>query len=217
MTAITFPLKRFPGNFGKRHISFGGWFFVQPLVLMATAPSVAIVCIDLCRGSMPSMLLGVLPFVWACVTMASYMLDRFRAEKNILKAPLGDLKELLREEKGFIKNALIMGIILTLISSSVAGYRFLRFGDDSVFLLCVVSLISLQMLLESVVQGMFSLTRIARFLGLTIAYEAVTLWAVYNHPIMAFFLFIFSVNRLIVLSGNHGEYDLREFLKKAAA
>jgi hypothetical protein len=63
-------------------------------------------------------------------------------------------------------------------------------------------------------KGLFNLQSILGYLSITVVYELIALWVVLNSLPLSFFVFVFSINRLLVLLRDFEVYDLRSFLHK---
>jgi hypothetical protein len=63
-------------------------------------------------------------------------------------------------------------------------------------------------------KGLFNLQSILGYLSITVVYELIALWVVLNSLPLSFFVFVFSINRLLVLLRDFEVYDLRSFLQK---
>jgi hypothetical protein len=61
---------------------------------------------------------------------------------------------------------------------------------------------------------LFNLQSILGYLSITVVYELIALWVVLNSLPLSFFVFVFSINRLLVLLRDFEVYDLRSFLQK---
>jgi hypothetical protein len=61
---------------------------------------------------------------------------------------------------------------------------------------------------------LFNLQSILGYLSITVVYELIALWVVLNSLPLSFFVFVFSINRLLVLLRDFEVYDLRSFLHK---
>lgn len=63
-------------------------------------------------------------------------------------------------------------------------------------------------------KGLYNLQSILGYLSITVVYELIALWVVLNSLPLSFFVFVFNINRLLVLLRDFEVYDLRSFLHK---
>ncbi|EMR72981.1 hypothetical protein MCGE09_00582 [Thaumarchaeota archaeon SCGC AB-539-E09] len=63
MTAITLPLKKFPGQMGGQNVSLGGLWIAQPLMLIIATP---IACYSVLESPQNPLIviMVLLPFIW---------------------------------------------------------------------------------------------------------------------------------------------------------
>ena len=63
-------------------------------------------------------------------------------------------------------------------------------------------------------KGLYNLQSILGYLLITVVYELIALWVMPNSLPLLFFVFVFSINRLLVLLRDFEVYDLKSFLHK---
>ena len=173
MTAITLPLKKFPGQMMDREIYFGGLKTAQPLVLTISIPF-ALYTVTVSNSSSPAwlMIFSLMPLIWALISHVYYVVKTQRSGKTLLDASLVELRQLFNMERAYFNRVTILGVFMSLASLGVVMNRFYSVGEITVLSTSVVSAIAFQMYIWSVIKGLFSTTNILKCGGLTLLLEA---------------------------------------------
>lgn len=215
MTAITLPLKRFPGQTMDREIYFGGLKTAQPLVLTISIPF-ALYTLTISNSSSPAwlMIFSLMPLIWALISHVYYVVKAQRSGNTLLDASLVELKQLINMERAYFNRVTILGVFITIASLGVALNRFYSVGEISVLSTSVVSALAFQMYIGSVVKGLFSTMDILKYGGLTLLLEASALPLLHIDYKLVLLILALSMIQLAMSKRALRNLGLNNFLQK---
>jgi len=218
MTAITLPLKKFPGQTMDREIYFGGLKTAQPLVLIISIPF-ALYALIFSYASSPDwlMIFSLMPLIWAWISHIYYIVKAHRSGKTLLNATLVELEQLFNIERAYYIKVTILGILIIIASVSVALSWFYLVGEVTVFLPSIVSVLAFLMYIGSILTGLFRTSKIWKYGGLTLLLEASTLLLPKIGYKLVLFVFALSMMWLVMFYTSLRNLELNNFLQKTVS
>ena len=218
MTAITLPLKKFPGQTIEREIYFGGLKTAQPLVL-ATLTLFAFYALRLSMSRTPVlvMIFSLMPLIWAMVSYVYYVVRTRISGRTLLDASLVELNQLFHKEKVYFNRVSILGAIMTFASLGVAMNQFYGARDVTSLSVTVVSVLAFQIYIGSIIKGLFSKKDILRYCALTVLLEASALLLVHIDYKLVLLVLVLSMTCILLSRRALRNLGLNVFLQKTVS
>lgn len=150
MTSITLPLKKIPGQRPRLPTFFGGRMFVAPLLLLISMCSTTFLFISINKDSFLSYnLLGLLPYLWGCVSITSCIRKSGESVEEILEADLNEALKIFSINMNYYRRILISNILFSFILIIVYSYLFISYNMLHPFIIFLNSIVSVEIALIS--------------------------------------------------------------------
>ena len=218
MTAITLPLKKFPGQTIDREIYFGGLKTAQPLVLTISIPFTLYTMI-ISNSSSPAwlMIFSVMPSIWALASYVYYVINTQRSGKTFLDSSLVDLKKLFDMERAYFNKVTILGVLISIASLGVTVNWFFSVGEITILSTSVISALTFQIYIGSIIKGLFNTKDILKFGGLTLLLEVSALLLLHIDYRLVLLILILSMIQLVISKRALRNLGLNNFLHKTVS
>jgi hypothetical protein len=215
MTSITLPLKKIPGQRPRFPTFFGGRKITAPAVLLSTTPFTLYLYIRLGQGNPLSYnLIGLLPYIWGLVSIASYMMKSSRTMEMMIEVDLDEAEEIFMESREYFRKLLTSNIVFSIILTAVFSYYLITKGGTLLFITGLISVASIGIALSSILR-MYDWKSTLDYFILAFAFESVFLIFAFNGPVWLALIFpASSVSMMDMILRGIKEYDLRSFFER---
>lgn len=167
MTAITFPLKKFPGQLKHESMGFTGRVIAQPIILSVSL-AFHIFLVYLMETRFVEALFYSLPLLFSIALHVAYLLKVMKSDFDYFDMNLAKLRTCFNEDKDYFNMVCDFGAT---VSMSVIAFAYI--GETIAPLLVSVnsSLLSL-MYCASVYMGLYTKKRITAYTAVVVIVEA---------------------------------------------
>ena len=215
MTSITLPLKEFPGQTQQVPTLLGGRTLFTPMILLLTIPFTLYLYYHLSYDSLLSYnLLGLLPYLWGGISIASCIKKSNYAVEELFEADLNEAKKIFNKTKNHFRGVLISNIAFSIIFIIVFSYSFIVYRKLSLFIIGLSSIMSIAIALASIF-SQSNVKRIFIYICLVCASEALFLVITFRGLWMFdLIFFVGSLLSLFLCLHQIDRYDLRSFFER---
>jgi hypothetical protein len=213
MTAITLPLKKFPGQ--KTHsIYFFGWPIVQLLTLLVTIPFTIYIYLLKHNILLPyQKYIALLPIFSGSLILLTYFYSYIISEEGLQKYTLGELEEKFQKIKGYFNKMILFNFSVLAISIGFTGYYYIKYSDLSIIFICMSSIVFSHLIIESMTANIYKLNKLFSYIIIVLLYEIISVLSVHLSITLSYVIIAFSICRLLVINIDLQFSELRDFLK----
>jgi len=211
MTAITLPLKKFPGQ--KTHsIYFFGWPIVQILTLLVTIPFTIYIYL-LKHNILPyQTYIALLPIFSGSLILLTYFYSYIISEEGLQKYTLDELEEKFQKIKGYFNKMMLFNFSVLAISIGFTGYYYIKYNDLSIIFICMSSIVFSHLIIESMTANIYKLNKLFSYILIVLLYEIISVLSVHLSITLSYLIIVFSICRLLIINRDLQFSELRDFL-----
>jgi hypothetical protein len=171
MTAITFPLKKFPGQVEHHHICFTGRLTAFPKIL------IALIFFQLTIGvinkiSFNELFISTVPLLFIIIAFTNYYIIFRSRENEYSSLPLKKLSEIYSRDKKYFKITLIISFV---IAFSVTLYCMFFISVGSILTSLLNSVLLISFFSGLLTRGIYSVSQVHRVLFEMLSIESMFL------------------------------------------
>ncbi len=161
MTAITFPLKKFPGQFSHRSMVFTGRASAHIIILTMSALLHGLLIQMLQVQRLLDALLYSLPMVGLVFFQMIYLVKVKLDDVDYFDMSLNELKGRYKEDGKYFDNVGVLGLFISVVSLFSASTRYVQDGSFSPLLTASNACVLLLIYQVSLHKGLYTNKRIA--------------------------------------------------------
>jgi hypothetical protein len=192
MTAITFPLKKFPGQFSHRSMVFTGRASAHVIILVVSALLHGFIIQALQVRRLLDALLCSLPLICSWFFHITYLLKVRLEDADYFSMSLNMLKERYEEDSRYFDKVCALGLFLSASSLTFALMKHLRGSLLTPLLTASNACLLLIMYHVSLYKGLYTNKRIAAYVLLVAFIETAFIAASLSGMYMASFTILFT-------------------------
>ena len=211
MTAITFPLKRFPGQKELPPINLGGYIF-HPIITLIVVTIALILSVTQNNVLHISLLPYYAPLIFS---YATFIVRNIIFKKNLVEITLKDLKITIEEESKYYKNMAIFGLILSIIIGLYSFFNYYNTNELMPVTIMVFSVLSMQLYIHTINNGIFTRKKLFDNITSTIIYSCIIYILYTYYPNILFIPYLISLNNLIININLLERKTVRNYLEYA--
>ena len=190
MTAITFPLKKFPGQFKHESMVFTGRIIAQPIILSVSL-AFHIILVYLIRIRFVEALLYSLPLLFSIALHVVYLFKVKKSNTDYFDISLAQLRTRFKEDEAYFNVVCDLQVIISLL---VIAHAYIGEATTPLLVSMNSSLLSL-LYCASVYIGLYTKKRIASYIAVGVVVEAVIMLGV----VAGVHFVLYSLTALVVI------------------
>jgi hypothetical protein len=209
MTAITFPIKKFPGQIKHNHIGFTGRIFIHP-ILVALIILLHTSLVIYYEFSINQALISYIPILFLAIVFSIYLIDALKRNYDYFDLSYEQLEKTFDQDKSYFKKMFIIGLIFSIITWLI-GLQYPSNPDISRMI--VNSIFMSTYLIRTTLYGIYTQSKAIRIIGILLVIE-ILYWNILRYfPLfdLLIILVLFLLNYKTLV--NYDKYKAIKLLK----
>jgi hypothetical protein len=159
MTAITFPLKKFPGQIKHNHIGFTGRVYIHP-VLVSIVILLHTSLVIYYEFSVNQVFISYIPILFLLLVFSIYLIKLQKRDSDYFDLSYEKLEQAFEQDRRYFKIMIIIGLII----SAITWFAGLQYPSTDISKMIVNSILMSTYLIRTTLFGVYSKSKMIRII-----------------------------------------------------